>query len=99
MKYNLRQINTQAQDKSEAAINFLSYVNKKRFKYALGISVPVHGWDKKKQRAKNGSSHMQPEIEAAVNRIIEVNNQMEKEGVLVTPQSLRSRLEMKEAEV
>jgi integrase len=99
MKYNLRQINTQAQDQSEAAINFLSYVNKKRFKYALGISVPVHGWDKKKQRAKNGSSHMQPEIEAAVNRIIEVNNQMEKEGVLVTPQSLRSRLEMKEAEV
>jgi len=99
MKYNLSQQVAQASHQDESSINFISYLNGKRFKYGLGISVPVKGWDKKKQRAKNGSSHMQPELVAAVNRIQEVHNQMQDEGVLITPQSLRNRIEMKEVEV
>ena len=99
MKYTLQQNPPRRKEQVEGSIHMATYIEGKRMRIGLGLIVPFKGWDKKKQRCKNGSSHLQPELDAAVNRIKEVKNQMESEGVLITQQSFKNRLAKKEQEV
>lgn len=50
MKYNLVQKQQQRITQTDGAIYFISYIDNKRFKVGLGLSVPFKGWDKKKQK-------------------------------------------------
>ena len=67
----------------------VTHINGSRIKIGLGVSVPFTGWDKKRQKSKNGSSHLQPQLDASVKQITDVYDEMERKGVELTRESFK----------
>ena len=53
MKYSLRQRSQLSKNHKEGSIEFQTFVNAKRIRIQLGVSVEFDKWDKKRQRCKN----------------------------------------------
>ena len=98
MRVTLYQLRKRNPSQECGGIILNTFIQNKRVKIGLGISVPFKGWDKRKQVCKKNAEHLQPKLDAAVDRIKDVYKQMEKEGVLITPQTFKNRLELKEVE-
>ena len=77
MKYNLT---LKRPSDETTAVVLITFINQRRFKTGLGITVPTKAWDKANQRIKTGTSKnlivLQSELDAAVGLIVNLHNQL-----------------------
>ena len=80
MKYNLQLKSVQTKNQVSSSVILVTYINKQRFRASLGLSVPVHSWDRKKQQIKtNGANDLialQDELNISVNSIVSLHTQL-----------------------
>ena len=80
MKYKLQLKSVQTKDQVSSSVILVTFINKKRIRESLGLSVPVHSWDRKKQQIKiQGNKDLialQSKLNNRVNALVSLHTQL-----------------------
>ena len=86
-------------NEERTAIQFIAFIQKRRFKTGIGVSVSTADWDKDAQRIKTGSSaplmKLQQKLQKEVDAILDIEMQIVASGEALTVESLRDGLNEK----
>ena len=90
MKFNLR---LPRPNETRSAVQWVSYIDKRKTVIGTGVTVPTKSWNKKTQRLRTNTAELialQSELDNAVQAIVNAANQLTVlDGVELTPESLR----------